>query len=58
MSVDTPTRKLNGQKVMRSYTPRSLYLFEAFKVSNGVIQQIEATMRNLDYGAEIDWPSE
>ena len=50
--------ELNGQKVMRSYTPRSLYLFEAFKVSDGVIQQIEATMRNLDYGAKIGWPSE
>jgi len=48
--------ELNGQKVMRSYTPRSLYLFEAFKISDGVIQQIEATMRNLDYGAKIDWP--
>ena len=48
--------ELNGQKVMRSYTPRSLYLFEAFKISSGVIHQIEATMRNLDYGAKIDWP--
>jgi hypothetical protein len=48
--------ELNGQKVMRSYTPRSLYLFEAFKVAGGVIQHIEATMRNLDYGAKIDWP--
>lgn len=48
--------ELNGQKVMRSYTPRSLYLFEAFKISGGVIHQIEATMRNLDHGAQIDWP--
>jgi hypothetical protein len=50
--------ELNGQKVMRSYTPRSLYLFEAFKISGGVIQQIEATMRNLEHGAKIDWPLE
>lgn len=50
--------ELNGMKVMRSYTPRSLYLFEAFKISDGVIQHIEATMRNLDYGAKIDWPLE
>jgi hypothetical protein len=49
--------ELNGQKVMRSYTPRSLYLFEGFKVSDGKIQHIEATMRNLDYGVKIDWPS-
>lgn len=48
--------ELNGQKVMRSYTPRALYLFEAFKISGGVIHQIEATMRNLDHGARIDWP--
>jgi hypothetical protein len=50
--------ELNGQKVMRSYTPRSLYLFEAFKISGGVIHQIEATMRNLEHGAKIDWPLE
>lgn len=49
--------ELNGEKVMRSYTPRALYLFEAFKVADGKIQQIEATMRNLDYGAAIDWPT-
>jgi hypothetical protein len=48
--------ELNGEKVMRSYTPRSLYLFEAFKISDGVIHQVEATMRNLDYNAKIDWP--
>ena len=48
--------ELKGQKVMRSYTPRSLYLFEAFKVADGAIEHIEATMRNLDYGAKIDWP--
>lgn len=50
--------ELNGMKVMRSYTPRALYLFEAFKIQGGKIEQIEATMRNLDYGAKIDWPSE
>ena len=50
--------ELNGQTIMRSYTPRSLYLFEAFKISGGVIHQIEATMRNLDYGAQIDWPAD
>lgn len=48
--------ELNGMTVMRSYTPRSLYLFEAFKISDGVIHQIEATMRNLEHGAKIDWP--
>lgn len=50
--------ELNGEKVMRSYTPRALYLFEAFKVSHGRIQQIEATMRNLPYEAQIDWPAD
>ena len=48
----------DGETVMRSYEPRALYLFEAFKVAQGKIQQIEATMRNLPHQAQIGWPLE
>lgn len=50
-------RIIEGETVIRSYEPRSLYLFEAFKVIDSEVDQIEATMRNLDYGEQINWPS-
>jgi len=48
-------RIINGQETMRHYEPRSLYLIEAFKIIDGKIVQIEATMRNLPLGAPIGW---
>lgn len=47
----------DGKEVVRHYDPRSLYLFEAFKVIGDEVHQIEATMRNLEYGQEIPWPA-
>ena len=40
---------------MRHYEPRSLFLFEAFKIVDGRIEQIEATMRNVPLGAPTGW---
>lgn len=46
----------DGKEVVRHYDPRSLYLFEAFKVVGDEVEQIEATMRNLEFEKQIDWP--
>ncbi|NIQ97146.1 MAG: hypothetical protein GWN87_25420, partial [Desulfuromonadales bacterium] len=51
-------RERDGETVVRHYDPRSLYLFEAFKIRDGRVQQIEATMRDLEYGLTLDWPAE
>lgn len=48
-------RIVNGQETTRHYEPRSLFLFEAFKIVNGRIEQIEATMRNMPLGAQTGW---
>ena len=48
-------RMVNGQEVSRHYEPRSLFLFEAFKIVDGKIEQIEATMRNVPLGAPSGW---
>ncbi|MBF9035728.1 hypothetical protein HKCCE2091_15880 [Rhodobacterales bacterium HKCCE2091] len=51
-------RVVNGETTVRHYDPRSLYLFEAFKVSDDDVDQIEATMRDLEFEQQIDWPAE
>ena len=48
-------RIVNGQETTRRYEPRSLFLFEAFKIIDGKIVQIEATMRNVPLGAPTGW---
>jgi hypothetical protein len=48
-------RMVNGQETTRHYDPRSIFLFEAFKVVDGKIVQIEATMRNVPLGAKSGW---
>jgi hypothetical protein len=48
-------RIVNGQETTRHYDPRSLFLFEAFKIVDGKIHQIEATMRNVPLGAPTGW---
>jgi hypothetical protein len=48
-------RIVNGQETTRHYEPRSLFLFEAFKIVDGRIEQIEATMRNVPLGASSGW---
>jgi hypothetical protein len=48
-------RMVNGQETTRHYEPRSLFLFEAFKIVDGKIEQIEATMRNVPLGAQTGW---
>ena len=48
-------RIVNGQETTRHYEPRSLFLFEAFKIVDGRIEQIEATMRNVPLGAPTGW---
>jgi hypothetical protein len=48
-------RVVNGQETTRHYEPRSLFLFEAFKIVDGKIEQIEATMRNVPLGAPTGW---
>jgi hypothetical protein len=48
-------RVINGQETRRHYDPRSLFLFEAFKVIDGKIAKIEATMRNVPLGTSMGW---
>jgi hypothetical protein len=48
-------RVVNGQETTRHYEPRSLFLFEAFRIVDGKIEQIEATMRNVPLGASSGW---
>ncbi len=37
--------------------PRTLLVFELFKVENGLVMDIEAVMRNGELGADMGWPS-
>jgi hypothetical protein len=41
----------------RQHLPRTLLLFELFRVEDGQIRQIEAVMRNMPLGAQIGWPA-
>ena len=50
-------RTVDGMKTMRHYDPRSLFLMEAFKIVDGKIRQIEATMRNMPLGTSMGWPT-
>jgi hypothetical protein len=40
----------------RQHLPRTLFLFELFKVQGGQIREIEAVMRNMPLGTDIGWP--
>ena len=42
----------------RNRLPRSLYLYELFKVENGRIKRIEAVLHNLPLGADMGWGGE
>jgi hypothetical protein len=48
-------RTIKGEQVLRDYKPRSLLLFEVFKVEDGKIRHIEATMRDVPLGAPSGW---
>ncbi len=48
-------RMVNGAETTRHYDPRSLFLFEAFKIVEGKIARIEATMRNVPLGTSMGW---
>jgi hypothetical protein len=49
-------RIMDGMKSTRHYDPRSLFLMEAFKIEDGKIRQINATMRNMPLGSSMGWP--
>lgn len=48
-------RIVDGKETMREYKPRSLLLMEAFKIVDGKIRHIQATMRNVPLGAPTGW---
>ena len=48
-------RVVDGMKTMRHYDPRALFLFEGFKIENGKVRLIEATMRNMPLGSTMGW---
>ena len=48
-------RVVDGEKMLRHYDPRSLFLMEAFKIEDGKIRLIEATMRNMPLGTSMGW---
>lgn len=48
-------RVVDGMKTTRHYDPRSLFLIEAFKIEDGKIRLIEATMRNMPLGTSMGW---
>jgi hypothetical protein len=48
-------RMVNGQETTRHYEPRSLILYETFKIVDGKIAMIEATMRNVPLGTSMGW---
>ena len=50
-------RVVDGMQTTRHYDPRSLFLMEAFKIVDGKIRMIEATMRNMPLGSSMGWPS-
>jgi len=49
-------RVVDGMPTTRHYDPRSLFLMEAFKIVDGRMRQVEATMRNMPLGASMGWP--
>lgn len=49
--------EINGQIVERDRVPNTLLLGEVFKIQDGRIQRIEATMRNLPLGTPTGWPA-
>jgi hypothetical protein len=66
VAVDMPERTrtltIRGAPVeinpQRQHLPRTLLLFELFKVEDGQIREVEAMMRNLPLGAEIGWSAD
>jgi hypothetical protein len=64
VAVDMPqmtrTLSIRGKPVEinpeRQHLPRTLFLFELFKVEDGRIREIEAVMRNMPLGADMGWP--
>jgi hypothetical protein len=64
VAVDMPemtrTLLIRGKPVEinpeRQHLPRTLFLFELFKVEDGQIREIEAVMRNMTLGADMGWP--
>lgn len=42
----------------RNHLPRSLYLFELFKIEDGRIRRIEAVLRNEPYGTQLPFGGE
>jgi hypothetical protein len=65
VAVDMPemtrTLLIRGKPVEinpeRQHLPRTLFLFELFKVEDGRIREIEAIMRNMTLGADMGWPA-
>jgi hypothetical protein len=63
VAVDMPqmtrTLLIRGKAVEinpeRQHLPRTLFLFELFKVEDGQIREIEAVMRNMTLGADMGW---
>ena len=56
----TRTLEVRGKPVeinpQKQHLPRTLFLYELFKVEDGRIRQIEAVMRNMPLGADLGWP--
>jgi hypothetical protein len=48
-------RVVDGMMTTRHYDPRALFLIEAFKIENGKVRLIEATMRNMPLGSTMGW---
>jgi hypothetical protein len=46
--------EINPQK---QHLPRTMFLYELFKVEDGRIRAIEAVMRNMPLGADMGWPA-
>jgi hypothetical protein len=42
----------------RQHLPRTLFLYELFKIEGGRIRAIEAWMRNMPIGSDMGWPGE
>jgi hypothetical protein len=64
VAVDMPemtrTLMIRGKPVeinpQRQHLPRTLFLFELFRIEDGQITAIEAVMRNMPLGADMGWP--
>jgi hypothetical protein len=59
MPLMTRTLTIRGKPVEinpeRQHLPRTLFLYELFKVQDGRIRAIEAVMRNMPLGADMGW---